>query len=51
MHPMERFTTGNPKADPEPCIDQNVTGSITVRDNGSFGGRCFTVAINGLNCM
>jgi len=36
------------KADPEPCIDQNVTGSITVRDNGSLADDAFTVAINGL---
>jgi murein DD-endopeptidase MepM/ murein hydrolase activator NlpD len=36
------------KVDPEPCINQNVTGSITVRDNGSLADDAFTVAINGL---
>lgn len=36
------------KVDPEPCIDQNVTGSITVRDNGSLADDAFSVAINGL---
>jgi len=36
------------KVDPEPCIDDNVTGSITVRDNGFLADDAFTVAINGL---
>jgi len=36
------------KADPEACVSQNVTGSITVRDNGSLADDAFAVAINGL---
>ncbi|MDZ4262531.1 MAG: M23 family metallopeptidase, partial [Pseudomonadota bacterium] len=36
------------KVDPEPCIDQNVTGSITVRDNGTLADDAFILAINGL---
>lgn len=36
------------KVDPEACIGQNVTGSITVRDNGSLADDAFRVAINGL---
>ncbi len=36
------------KVDPEPCIDENVKGSITVRDNGSLADDAFSVAINGL---
>ena len=36
------------KSDPEPCIDQNGTGSVTVSDNGSVADDAFSVAINGL---
>ncbi|WAR46830.1 M23 family metallopeptidase [Methylomonas rapida] len=36
------------KVDPEPCIDENVTGSVTVNDNGSLADDAFTVAINSL---
>ncbi len=36
------------KINPEPCIDQNVSGSITVSDNGSLADDAFKVSINGL---
>ncbi len=36
------------KVDPEPCINSNATGGITVRDNGSVADDAFTVLINGL---
>jgi len=36
------------KVDPDPCIDQNARGSITVSDNGNLADDAFSVAINGL---
>lgn len=36
------------KIDPFPCIGRNVTGSITVRDNGNLADDAFSVAIDGL---
>jgi murein DD-endopeptidase MepM/ murein hydrolase activator NlpD len=36
------------KVDPMPCIGGNVTGSITVRDNGPLADDAFSVAIDGL---
>jgi murein DD-endopeptidase MepM/ murein hydrolase activator NlpD len=35
------------KVNPEPCIGRNVSGSVTVRDNGSLADDAFTVSING----
>jgi murein DD-endopeptidase MepM/ murein hydrolase activator NlpD len=35
------------KVDPMPCIGGNVTGSITVRDNGNLADDAFSVAIDG----
>lgn len=35
------------KVDAKPCIDQNVEGSITVRDNGRVADDAFRVAIDG----
>lgn len=46
--PNGRIYDRNSKVDPEPCIDRNVTGSITVRDNGFLADDAFSVAINGL---
>jgi murein DD-endopeptidase MepM/ murein hydrolase activator NlpD len=36
------------KVDPRPCIGRNVTGSITVRDNGNLADDAFRVAIDGV---
>jgi murein DD-endopeptidase MepM/ murein hydrolase activator NlpD len=36
------------KVDPMPCIGRNVTGSITVRDNGNLADDAFSIAIDGL---
>ncbi|NHC12999.1 M23 family metallopeptidase [Motilibacter deserti] len=36
------------KVDPQPCIGQNVEGSITVRDNGTLADDAFTVRVEGL---
>lgn len=36
------------KVDPDPCINKNVIGSITVRDNGPLADDAFSIAINGL---
>lgn len=46
--PNGKIYDRNSKVDPEPCIDQNVTGSITVRDNGFLADDAFSVALNGL---
>ncbi len=35
------------KVNAEPCVGRNVSGSITVRDNGSLADDAFSVAING----
>jgi murein DD-endopeptidase MepM/ murein hydrolase activator NlpD len=36
------------KVDPMPCIGRNVTGSITVRDNGNLADDAFRVTIDGI---
>ena len=45
---MRRGTSGANEIYPEPCIDQNVSGSITVRDNGFLADDAFSVSLDGL---
>lgn len=41
-------TYDNPsKVDPDPCVNNKIAGSITVRDNGSLADDAFSVSING----
>lgn len=46
--PNGQIFDNDSKVDPEPCIGGNVTGSITVRDNGSLADDAFIVSIDGL---
>lgn len=45
--PDGRIFDNDSKVDPEPCIGGNVTGSITVRDNGFLADDAFIVLIDG----
>jgi hypothetical protein len=36
------------KVNPQPCIGSNVSGSITVRDNGTLADDAFRVSLDGI---
>jgi murein DD-endopeptidase MepM/ murein hydrolase activator NlpD len=45
--PNGKFFNGGKKIDPHPCIGANVSGSITVRDNGTAADDAFRVSLDG----
>lgn len=45
--PNGKFFNSGKKVDPHPCIGANVSGSITVRDNGTLADDAFRVSLDG----
>lgn len=45
--PNGKFFNNGKKVDPNPCIGTNISGSITVRDNGSLADDAFRVSLDG----